>query len=439
LQESSVETESQHWPELLSAIIQELTKGCQNLTLDELEEGVLLCSKLLSKLTPSTNFARDTSLSRSIASPGLSPTGSEFDPDDSIEYDSKTFKDSSEKSSPRENGIATTETHDLPRDNTDRPRDKKLESRESFESRDSFESRESFESGDVVMETRGQELGSRDHEPKSRDEEPKSRVTSRDNDEFNSENLSSEGLDYVIGERFRKPKFERNNEDINSVDVVDGTKLTEKGKDGKVLEENEGKREKGKVEASKKRERVKSDSDKRKDGKVKESKKDEKTNEPKEKHRSKKEKTKEKRKPKEKSKKDKQERPKLAMIDTKSESDKNNEEMAIKHPVDSQSMLVRKCIDHFMNFIVEFFKWKIFHTEKAMDMLANDKFTRLKEIEMRDGGSRTCAGHVHCSCSSPSRAAKTYAAMCKLLVELSCFPMQDKGTDTDGLVKKGKN
>ncbi len=403
MQESSVETESKHWPELLGTIIQELTKGCQYLSLDELEEAVLLCSKLLSKLTPSTNFVRETSLPRGIASPGLSPTSSEFDHGDSIEYDSKTFEDSMEKGSPR--------------DSTD-------------QSLDSFESRDSFDPGDVIMGARA-DIRSRDQELGSREVAQESRVLSRGTDKLNNEAFSSEVLEQMIGERFRTPKFEKSKGDINNDDLVDGSKLPEKGKDGKTMKESEGKSEKENVEEAKRRERV---SDKRKIDKVKE-----KANELKEKRRSKKEKSRDKQRAKEKSKKDREERPTLVNDDTKSvksNEDKKNEE-SLKY--DSQSMLVRKCIDHFMNFILEFFKWKIFRTEKAMDILSSGKFSHIKDIDMRDRGVSTCAGHVHCSCSSPTTAAKTYAAMCKLLVELSCFPMQDKGTELDGLPRKGKN
>ena len=398
-----METESQHWPELLARIIQELTLGCQNLNLDELEEGVLLCSKLLSKLTPSTNFSRDTSLSRQISSASLSPTASEFNPGDSIEYDSKTFDDSLENYSTRANSESSNETRDSPRDHTDQSRDRKLVSSGSLESRDSFESRDSVESVDVVAEA------SRDQDPKSRDHESESRATSRGEDEANE-----------MVEKFRTPKFEKTTGDKNSDDVIDGEKMAVKEKRSK---ESEGKRGK--------KERIKSDSDRPTDGKVKNGKKNEKGNDLKERRKSRKEKT----KSKEKEKKVKIQTPKPSNIDT-GPAIKTGEDSAAEH--DSQSMLIRKCIDHFMDFILEFFKWKIFHTENALDVLARDSFCRVKDVEMHARvGGQACAGNVDCACSSPSRAAKTYAAMCKLLVELSCFPMQDRGTENDELVRKG--
>ena len=402
-----METESQHWPELLARIIQELTLGCQNLTLDELEEGVLLCSKLLSKLTPSTNFSRDTSLSRQISSASLSPTASEFNPGDSIEYDSKTFDDSLENYSTRANSESSNETRDSPRDHTDQSRDRKLVSSGSLESRDSFESRDSVESVDVVAEA------SRDQDPKSRDHESESRATSRGEDEANE-----------MVEKFRTPKFEKTTGDKNNDDVIDGEKMAEKEKRSK---ESEGKRGK--------KERIKSDSDRPTDGKVKNGKKNEKGNDLKERRKSRKDKS-EKTKSKEKEKKVKIQRSKPSNIDT-GPTIKTGEDLAVEH--DSQSMLIRKCIDHFMDFILEFFKWKIFNTENALDVLVRDSFCRVKDVEMHARvGGQACAGNVDCACSSPSRAAKTYAAMCKLLVELSCFPMQDRGTENDKLVKKGE-
>ena len=396
MQESLVETESKHWPELLSTIIQELTKGCQDLTLDELEEGILLCSKLLSKLTPSTNFARDTSLSANIASPSLSPTSSDFDPGDSIEYDSKTFEDSVEESPPRESSMPTS---DSSREKTNQSREKRLESH------DSFESRGSFDPGDLIMEGRS-ESKLRDQELASREPEQGSHAASRDSAELNSENFSIESLEHVLGERFRTPKFDKG--DVSDEDVSNGTKHAEK--------DVEGKREK--VEDSKKK--VKSDSEKRKNETRKE------------KHKNKKEKSKEK------GRKGQEEGTKRVKEDArfvKFTEDEKNEEIA---KYDSQSMLIRKCIDHFMDFILEFFRWKIFRTEQAMDILHDDKFSHIKNIKMRDRGRDTCAGHVHCSCSSPSMTAKTYTAMCRFLVELSCFPMHDNGSETDGLPQKGK-
>ena len=410
LQESSVETESQHWPELLSRIIQELTLGCQNLTLDELEEGVLLCSKLLSKLTPSTNFARDTSLSRNIPSPGLSPTASEFNPGDSIEYDSKTFDDSLENSSTRTNSESSNETRDSPRDHTDQS---KLLS--------NLLSRYSVEASGIVAEA------SRDEGPNSRDHESKSHATSRDDNQPNDENWSSQVSEHVIVEKFRTPKFEKTDGDKNSDDGIDDGEMAQK--EEKRSKDSEGKRGR--------KDRAQSDLDKPKDAKMKDSKKNEKGTDVKEKRKSKKDKSKDKSKdkPKEKGKKGKNERSKPSNIDTKS-LPKPGEDSAIEH--DSQSMLIRRCIDHYMDFILEFFKWKIFRAENALDLLARDTFSRVKDVEMRARvGGQACAGHVECACSSPSRAAKTYVAMCKLLVELSCFPMQDRETENDGLVKKG--
>lgn len=352
---------------------------------------MLLCSKLLSKLTPSTNFVRDTSLPRNIVPSSMSPTSSEFDPGDSIEYDSKTFEDSSGSCSPRESGMTScSDAHD-----------------KTPQSRESFESRDSFDSADVNTEPRDQERKSREQEQVER-EELKSRVRSRDFDE----GLSIESSELVIVEKFPTPKFEKSKVDKNSDKVVEG-----KGKEGRLVKENEEKRDKSKAETSAKKERSGDSSEKRK-----------------EKGKTRREKSKEKRRKREKSgSRDEVGKSKVEETNEKLSESKEiekNEEM-VRH--DSQSMLIRKCIENFMDLILEFFKWKIFDGEKAMESLTSDKLYHLKEMRSRvveAGGD-----HVKSSCGSPSPAAKTYAAMCKLLVELSCFPMQERGTESGGSMK----
>lgn len=329
-------------------------------------------------------------------------------------------------------------------DNTHDGSRNKLESHDSIESRDSFEltdsvgSRKESESSDITTGARDQPhpsrditFGSRDQEPcdetKSR-EELKSRVVARGKNTVNgeaNETWSTETLELVTGQRFKTPKFEKSNGDI------DGESKPDKMDGGKFVKQNEDKVE----EETKKK-------GKRKDEKVKESKIDGNKKEMDEKMKEKHKKEKRRVKEKSKSKRDKNEKgkPKLEVdknsAELKQQKSKNNEEF-VKH--DSQSMLVRKCIDHFMNFILEFFKWKIFRSQKAMEMLTSEKFSHFKQIDMRDKASSACTGHVDNSCNVPSPAAKTYAAMCKLLVELSCFPMQDKRMELDGTIAKGLN
>ena len=52
-----METQSEHWPNLLRTIIQELIKNSSNLDLPTLVEGISLMSKLFSRLSPSFNQA----------------------------------------------------------------------------------------------------------------------------------------------------------------------------------------------------------------------------------------------------------------------------------------------------------------------------------------------------------------------------------------------
>ncbi|EDO38328.1 predicted protein, partial [Nematostella vectensis] len=51
--EADVETQTEHWPELLRRITMEMTSRCEMMSLSEVREGICLCSKLLSKVMPS--------------------------------------------------------------------------------------------------------------------------------------------------------------------------------------------------------------------------------------------------------------------------------------------------------------------------------------------------------------------------------------------------
>lgn len=51
--DADVEIQTEHWPELLRRITIEMTKRCETMTLDDVKEGICLCSKLLSKVMPS--------------------------------------------------------------------------------------------------------------------------------------------------------------------------------------------------------------------------------------------------------------------------------------------------------------------------------------------------------------------------------------------------
>lgn len=375
-----METESQHWPELLAAIIKELKKGCRNLTLHEIEEGVLLCSKLLSKLTPSTNIAREGSVSWSLGSPALSPTSSEFDEGDSIEYDSKLFEDSS--------GHTSFSGYDpFPGDN--------LKSRDglTIDARDDVISSDGQESG-----SREQGRGSRDSECESRDFEQKARDVdqkSQDDDDLdrsNAADLSIESSALVTGKEVQTPELDKavkvKNSNERKIDVEEVIH-----KEAKHDDEVEGSRKKQRIKGSR----------------------DPKTTEKSDRQR--KDRLKERQRSKDKDSKKKNERPKVSFEETNS----------VDLVQGSQSMLIRRCIEHFMVFILEFFKCKIFHSEKALDLLKNETFTDVKSIPRQRDGPRD--SNMHCAFSSPSSAAKTYSAMCKLLVELSCFPMQDKASD----------
>ena len=48
-----MEIQTEHWPELLRRITIEMTKRCDTMSLEEVREGICLCSKLLSKVMPS--------------------------------------------------------------------------------------------------------------------------------------------------------------------------------------------------------------------------------------------------------------------------------------------------------------------------------------------------------------------------------------------------
>lgn len=48
-----MEIQTEHWPELLRKITIEMTKRCETMTLEDVKEGICLCSKLLSKVMPS--------------------------------------------------------------------------------------------------------------------------------------------------------------------------------------------------------------------------------------------------------------------------------------------------------------------------------------------------------------------------------------------------
>ena len=48
-----MEIQTEHWPELLRRITIEMTKRCDTMTLEDVKEGICLCSRLLSKVMPS--------------------------------------------------------------------------------------------------------------------------------------------------------------------------------------------------------------------------------------------------------------------------------------------------------------------------------------------------------------------------------------------------
>lgn len=48
-----MEIQTEHWPELLRRITIEMTKRCETMTLEDVKEGICLCSRLLSKVMPS--------------------------------------------------------------------------------------------------------------------------------------------------------------------------------------------------------------------------------------------------------------------------------------------------------------------------------------------------------------------------------------------------
>jgi hypothetical protein len=67
LQEADIETQTEHWPRLLRHITMEMTSRCRSMSLREISEGICLCSKLLSKVMPSMKTVekpgRDSSMS----------------------------------------------------------------------------------------------------------------------------------------------------------------------------------------------------------------------------------------------------------------------------------------------------------------------------------------------------------------------------------------
>ncbi|XP_048577556.1 protein dopey-1 isoform X2 [Nematostella vectensis] len=69
--EADVETQTEHWPELLRRITMEMTSRCEMMSLSEVREGICLCSKLLSKVMPSMktiDSSRPPSRPTSVAS-----------------------------------------------------------------------------------------------------------------------------------------------------------------------------------------------------------------------------------------------------------------------------------------------------------------------------------------------------------------------------------
>ena len=48
-----MEIQTEHWPELLRKITIEMTKRCETMALEDVKEGICLCSRLLSKVMPS--------------------------------------------------------------------------------------------------------------------------------------------------------------------------------------------------------------------------------------------------------------------------------------------------------------------------------------------------------------------------------------------------
>ncbi|KAK3711633.1 hypothetical protein QZH41_014061 [Actinostola sp. cb2023] len=65
--EADVETQTDHWPRLLCHVTMEMTSRCQSLSLVEIGEGISLCSKLLSKVMPSMKIVEKSHKADSVS------------------------------------------------------------------------------------------------------------------------------------------------------------------------------------------------------------------------------------------------------------------------------------------------------------------------------------------------------------------------------------
>lgn len=449
---------------MLAHIIQELTKGCQNLTLEELEEGILLCSKLLSKVTPSTNVVdsgRTTPSPRHLISTSSNPT-------------EEGVNDVQESQNRKENGDKETQK-----------KDELHSSKESIEdlSREvSRDERSPRDNGSRVNKGSRAREGSRGNQESReiKDKDPDLKV-------------AKEGdVDPVNGGSFRTPRFERDDGGLEGNDNVDGSEeLNERenehrGKDlgssgdleinksAKGSVDFEERKDIGRKEDAKEREDVggRKNSERKENGKG--GKSTDTRDNPKGKKSAKKEKRKERQKDKgeneqrvKKDEKKEANRMKDEVRHVEIEEDEKQEdsvlivktrdveqprgideakvEMDIKQV--SQSALVRDCIKHFQTFVEEFFRCKILHSKKAKAFVEDDTLSEINKLEVITQGAqrneKAGCGAVDEECRDTvlSGLTKTYTATCKLLVELSCFPMQNKETESEvsSRPEKGKS
>ena len=493
-QEASVEIESKHWPELLAEIIQELTKGCQSLTFEELEEGILLCSKLLSKVTPSTNVVLDSGITSPRGLLSLS-----FSPDEEESNDVQESQNGSNESSPRDDQPRDDQSRDdQSRDEharDDQPHQNEShddQSPEGAKSRDN-QSRDNQSRDNQSRDTsHGERLSmdeglSVDGETHANDESAEnkeSRVNTEGTPDVKPVDVNAR-VD-VNGELFRKPEFRRDggNEDGDIMDGWEEVKGNEtKQKRKEVQKKQDGGTdgvEKAKKDIEKTKDvKRKKDGSRRKnsggksDGKRRESietkefgKEKKSTKKDKRKERSneemvEKEKKKDKRKEQKSDRKDKKKKGngrKEKRRSVENEKQLKHDSVFADETEDtegplgihvtnieqvSQSVLIRNCITHFQTFVLEFFRCKILHSEKCKEFLEKDGLRKINELNIVSEKSRKITRSLSEECreSAPGRPAQTYTAACKLLVELSCFPMQNKGTECELLdesSEKGK-
>lgn len=79
-----METQSEHWPNLLRTVIQELINKSSTLDLPTLVEGISLMSKLFSRLSPSFNQAESQGFISPLPSQGLEENSFNFAETDGI-------------------------------------------------------------------------------------------------------------------------------------------------------------------------------------------------------------------------------------------------------------------------------------------------------------------------------------------------------------------